>query len=121
LVNSNELFTIGIASDQSPMLSRARHWHKFMGIMVPVHVGGEELSKEHNLIPVFIKVKRLKRGFYQGTFKVLSENPKQVPDYGITEMFLKEAEQTIIEAPEYYLWTHKRWKHRKKVPKEYQD
>jgi len=67
LVNSNELFTIGIASDQSPMLSRARHWHKFMGIMVPVHVGGEELSKEHNLIPVFIKVKRLKRGFYQGT------------------------------------------------------
>ena len=118
-VENGEQFILGIASDQSPMASRARHWAPFMNTMVPVHIGGEELAKQHDLIPVFLKVRKLKRGHYQGTFKVLTENPKEVPDYGISEMFLSETEKLIREAPEYYLWTHKRWKHRNRVPKEF--
>ena len=66
---SGELFCLGILSDQSPQISKARHWHNFMGIMVPVHVGAERLAKEHDLIPLFIKVKKIKRGYYQATFK----------------------------------------------------
>ena len=116
---SGQLITVGIISDQSPMLNRARHWSKFMNIMVPVHVGGEELCKEHDIIPIYLKVEKLKRGHYQGTFKVLAENPKEIDNYKISEAFLKEVENSIYEAPEYYFWTHKRWKHKDKMPKEY--
>nr|WP_298789905.1 lysophospholipid acyltransferase family protein [uncultured Allomuricauda sp.] len=117
---ANELVTVGIISDQSPMLNRARHWTKFMDVLVPVHVGGEEICKEHDIIPIYLKVKKLKRGHYQGTFKVLAENPKDVEGYGISEAFLTETEKSIREAPEYYFWTHKRWKHKDKAPAAFQ-
>lgn len=117
---ANELVTVGIISDQSPMLNRARHWTKFMDVLVPVHVGGEEICKEHDIIPIYLKVRKLKRGHYQGTFKILAENPKDVEGYGISEAFLKETEKSIREAPEYYFWTHKRWKHKDKAPEAFQ-
>ncbi|GLU44685.1 lysophospholipid acyltransferase family protein [Allomuricauda sp. NBRC 101325] len=113
---SKELTMVGIISDQSPMVGRAKYWTEFMGIMVPAHVGGEEICKHNNFVPVYLKVKKLKRGYYQGTFKVLFDDPTVVPDYKITDAFLQETEKSILEAPEYYFWTHKRWKHRNKVP-----
>lgn len=112
--NKNKLLSIyGFASDQSPRLSSAFHWQKFMGIEVPVHTGAEMLAKKYNMNVLFLKVKKVKRGYYQASFEVLSENTKEVPDYEITDKFLKLVEQQIYEAPEYYLWTHKRWKHKR--------
>ncbi|WP_228236027.1 lysophospholipid acyltransferase family protein [Allomuricauda sp. M10] len=116
---SNELLMVGIISDQSPMLGRAKYWTEFMGITVPVHVGGEEICKANNIIPVYLRIRKKKRGYYEGTFKILSENPSEVEDYKITDAFLKETEASIYEAPEYYFWTHKRWKHKNKVPAEF--
>jgi KDO2-lipid IV(A) lauroyltransferase len=43
----------------------------------------------------------------------LAEDPTSFKDYEITDRFLALVEAQIYEAPEYYLWTHKRWKHRK--------
>lgn len=120
VVRSNRRYDVlsiyGILSDQSPQMSRARYFTKFMGIEVPVHVGAENLCKSLDLPAVYLKVQKLKRGYYQGTFKVLAENPKEYADYEITELFLRETEKSIREAPEYYFWTHKRWKHRGKKP-----
>ena len=64
-------------------------------------------------------VKRLKRGYYETTFQTITENPKEYKDYEITDIFFKLVEQQIKEAPQYYLWTHKRWKHRDKVPERF--
>ena len=108
------LLTInGFAADQSPKKNKAYHWNKFMGIDVPVHTGAEMLSKKLNLSVVFFSVKRVKRGFYETTFKTLTEAPNNFEDYKITDQFIALVENQIYEAPEYYLWTHKRWKHRK--------
>ncbi len=108
------LLTInGFAADQSPKKNKAYHWNKFMGIDVPVHTGAEMLSKKLDLSVVFFSVKRVKRGFYETTFKTLTETPNNFEDYKITDQFIALVENQIYEAPEYYLWTHKRWKHRK--------
>ena len=103
----------GLASDQSPKLNRAFHWDSFMGIEVPVHTGAEMLAKKYDLNVLFVKVKKLKRGFYEATFIPITDDPRSIPDFEITNIFLREVEKQIIEAPEYYFWTHKRWKHRK--------
>jgi len=108
---NKELSIYGFASDQSPRISSAFHWQKFMGIEVPVHTGAEMLSKKYDMNVIFLKVEKLKRGYYQASFEVLSDNAKEVPNYEITDKFLKLVEQQILEAPEFYLWTHKRWKH----------
>lgn len=47
------------------------------------------------------------------TIVPLSENAKSAPDFKITEAYIKEVEKQIQEAPEFYFWTHKRWKHRR--------
>lgn len=114
--NKGELTINGFVSDQSPRANKAYHWNEFMGINVPIHTGAEMLAKKLDMAVVFFKVKRLKRGFYQTTFKTITENPKEFENYEITDIFLKFVEDQIHEAPEYYLWTHKRWKHRDKAP-----
>lgn len=103
----------GLASDQSPKLNRAFHWDKFMGVEVPVHTGAEMLAKRYDLNVLFVKVKKVKRGFYEATFVPITDNPKSIPDFEITNVFLREVEKQILEAPEYYFWTHKRWKHKR--------
>lgn len=104
----------GLVSDQSPKLSTTHHWEKFMGIEVPVHTGGEMLAKKYDMNVIFLKTKKLKRGYYEGSFEILcDENIKDIPNYEITSNFLKLVEQQIYDAPEFYLWTHKRWKHKR--------
>ena len=111
---NGELTINGFVSDQSPRLSKTHHWGSFMGIEIPVFTGAEMLAKKLDMSVVFFKVKRLKRGYYETTFELVAENPMEYPDYEITEDFLKRVEKQIHEAPQYYLWTHKRWKHRNK-------
>lgn len=104
----------GLASDQSPKLDRIFHSMKFMGVEVPVHTGAEMLAKKYDLAVIMVKVEKVKRGYYEATFLSLADNPKDFEDFEITEMYLKEVEKQILAKPEFYLWTHKRWKHRVK-------
>jgi KDO2-lipid IV(A) lauroyltransferase len=104
----------GLVSDQSPKLSATHYWKKFMGVEVPVHTGGEMLAKKYDMNVIFLKTKKLKRGYYEASFEVLSDgNAKDFPNYEITDNFLKLVEQQIYDAPEFYLWTHNRWKHKR--------
>lgn len=110
---TNNLSVYGLASDQSPQASKAYHWAPFMGIETPVHTGAEMLAKRFDMNIIFLKNKKIKRGYYQATFELMADNPKEVPNYGISDDFLRRVEKQIYEAPEFYLWTHKRWKHQK--------
>ena len=110
---NNVLGIYGFASDQSPKANAAYHWAPFMGHIVPVHTGAEILAKRFDMNVIFLKVKKVKRGYYEASFEILSEDVKSVPNYEITDKFLKLVEEQIYEAPEFYLWTHKRWKHSK--------
>jgi Kdo2-lipid IVA lauroyltransferase/acyltransferase len=111
--NNNVLSLYGFASDQSPKAKSAQHWAKFMGIEVPVHIGAEMLSKRYDLALLYLNTKKVKRGHYEATLEILSEHPKDIPNFELTDQYLKLLEKQIQEAPEYYLWTHKRWKHKR--------
>ena len=102
----------GLASDQSPKLDRIFHSMKFMGVEVPVHTGAEMLAKKYDLSVIMVKVKKVARGYYEATFLPIAENPNDYANFDLTEKYLREVEKQILEAPEYYLWAHKRWKHR---------
>tara|TARA_R100000479_G_scaffold33554_3_gene13991 strand:+ start:70330 stop:71199 length:870 start_codon:yes stop_codon:yes gene_type:complete len=101
-----------ILSDQTPKRNAYKHRDTFMGIDVPVFTGTEEIAKRLDFAAVYLKVKKVKRGYYKTSFELLTENPKEHPDFEITRMFLTEIEKQIKEQPEFYLWSHKRWKHR---------
>lgn len=111
-----ELTINGFASDQSAKHDKALHWNEFMGIKVPMHTGAETIAKQFDMAVVFFSVKRIKRGYYETTFQTITETPNEYKDFEITDIFFKLVEKQIHEAPQYYLWTHKRWKHRNRVP-----
>lgn len=116
-IENNTLSSYGFLSDQSPRPHKAHYWQKFFGINVPIHTGAEYLAKLHNLPIVMLKAKKLKRGFYEYEIELLTDKPREYEDYQITDNFLAKLEKQIIEKPELYFWTHKRFKHKDKAPK----
>ncbi|MEX0314164.1 MAG: lysophospholipid acyltransferase family protein [Allomuricauda sp.] len=110
----------GILSDQSPMPKKTHLWTPFMGITVPAHTGAEMLCNKLDLPAVYLKVNKKRRGHYSGAFELIAENPTELEEFELSKIFLKKVEESIHEAPEFYFWTHKRWKHKDKVPKEFQ-
>lgn len=118
VINHNEAngikSTVAFLSDQSPRLTKEVYWGEFMGIKVPCFTGAERLAKKLDLTIAYLKVTKVKRGFYEAEVITLAEQPKEYKDYQLTDMFLREVEQQIYKAPEYYFWTHKRWKHLEK-------
>ncbi|GAL63205.1 lysophospholipid acyltransferase family protein [Algibacter lectus] len=113
---NKELTLNGFVFDQSPKAHKALHWQNFMGVKVPVHVGAEVLAKRLGMATVFLKVKKTKRGYYEATFMDIIKDTSSIENYQITDLALRRVEEQIYKAPEYYLWTHKRWKHMDKVP-----
>lgn len=101
----------GFITDQSPKKQSAAHWGPFFGMEVPIHVGGEMLAKKMGLNMVFAKLEKTGRGYYRCTFIPVQDNIKEVPNFEITDRFMHMLEQQIKEVPQYYLWTHKRFKH----------
>jgi KDO2-lipid IV(A) lauroyltransferase len=111
----------GMVSDQSPMVVHAHYWDKFMGVTVPIYNGTEVLARKLDLAVVFLKVSKVKRGYYKAEFIPITLSGKNTEPNEITKKFIELAEQQIKERPEHYLWSHKRWKHRDKVPPEFQE
>ena len=81
--------------------------------------GGEaRIAKQHDIPVVFGKVVKIKRGYYKVVVDLISEFPNEYEDYQITDIYLKKLEEQIREIPEYYYWTHNRFKHKDKAPKD---
>ncbi len=75
--------------------------------------GTEKFAKEYNYPVVFVRVNKVKRGFYELNFETIVEDPS-IFEYGkITELHAKSLEKVIREKPEYWLWTHKIWKRKR--------
>ncbi|MDG2433978.1 lysophospholipid acyltransferase family protein [Flavobacterium sp.] len=104
----------GFVSDQSPQSKPKTHWAPFMGVEVPVYTGVEYLSKKLDMAVIYLKVSKVKRGYYEAEFEIIAESTQGIPNYELTDIFLRKVEAQIVAAPEFYLWTHKRWKHMKR-------
>ena len=111
----------GLISDQSPMVSKARFWMPFMGITVPVFVGGEYLARKGDMGVLYTRITKKKRGYYALEFIPIVDRAAELPDNEITRRFIKLCEEQIGEKPELYFWTHRRWKHRDKVPEKFKN
>ena len=103
----------GMLIDQSPKLNKARHWSTFFGKEVPVITGTEMLAKKYNYAVMYIETRKVKRGYYETKMEILTEEPREIKDYEITDLFMKKLEAHIREEPAYYFWSHKRFKHMK--------
>jgi KDO2-lipid IV(A) lauroyltransferase len=102
-------------ADQTPQPQRA-HWMTFLNQDTPVFTGAEVIARKLNYPIVYCAVKRIRRGYYTIYAERLVEAPATMAEGEITELHTRRLEQDIIARPEYWLWSHKRWKHRRPTP-----
>ena len=114
--NKGIIGVYGFASDQSPRPKPKTYWRPFLGVKVPVFSGAELIAKEFDFGVVYAKINRVKRGYYEVHFELISDRPKKTRLNEITDTFTELLEQDIYCDPSQYLWTHNRFKHIDKAP-----
>mgnify|MGYP000354730086 FL=1 len=75
--------------------------------------GGEKLALRCNLPVYFVRMERLQRGRYQMSFEPIYDGVEEVAEYEITERYVRRLEAMICEHPELWMWSHRRWKHKR--------
>lgn len=113
----NDPVFIWLAGDQTPPLFH-KFWLRFMNQEAMFYPGPAAISRRFNFPVIFQKTVKKEQGVYETAFEVLFENPENFSETEIMKAYIKKLEETIREQPEYYLWSHKRWKHKrpKNVP-----
>ena len=105
---------IFFASDQSPSSFKNVYWLNFLNQETAVQFGVERLSKLFNYPILTYTISKVKRGYYQAEYELLCDNPTAYEHGEITKLFTSRIQEPIFNNPEYWLWSHKRWKKKKK-------
>ena len=106
-----EIGVFGMISDQSPWVGNVNHFLRLLHQDTPVLDGTEQLAKKFDYPVVYIHIDRVKRGYYKCECIPIALEPKLTTELEITKKYFEILEQKIQAAPEFWLWTHNRWKH----------
>ena len=103
-------------ADQSPGDSTKAYWTRFLNQETAVLFGVEQMAHTYDFAVVYFATKKVKRGHYEMELKLITESPRKLEWGEITEKHLHLLEQEILNKPEFWIWSHKRWK--REIPKD---
>ncbi len=110
----NNINTISaFISDQTPQKSEIKYWTTFLNQDTPVYLGTEKVAAKYDMAIVFFNIQKIKRGYYNLNIELLFEHTAGLPDHFITESHVRRMEEIVIEKPEFWIWSHRRWKHKR--------
>lgn len=110
--NKPTLNATAFLADQTPPPDSA-YWTKFLNQDTPVFRGVEKIARKLDYPVIFASVKKVKRGYYESYGEMLVENSADTKEGEISELHTRRLEREIIRDPEIWLWSHRRWKHKK--------
>ena len=108
--DSDELKAVLVLSDQSPGDARKSYWTRFLHQETAVLFGAEMMANELDYAVVYFTTRRKKRGYYEMELQVITDQPKMLSWGEITERHVRLLETEITKNPQFWLWSHKRWK-----------
>ena len=98
--NKNSIYFF--LNDQVPASTKKMYKYDFLEKKTAFYQSVEKLRKEK--MPIFYaEMMKTKRGFYNIEFLRVDEKK-------ITEDYIQKLEKTIKQKPDYWLWSHNRWK-----------
>lgn len=101
---------VGYIADQVPGYNNIHYWADFLHHDTPVFTGAERISKIMDTAVYYIDVERPRRGYYVARFIKIADSLNEHPVFFATEQYFRLLEKNIQRAPQYWLWSHKRWK-----------
>lgn len=108
--NYPDQYMLCFAADQGPRNFRKVYWMEFMGLQTAVFFGPEKIAKKYSMPAFYVRIKKVKRSYYEITLEELCTDPANSPHGEISETHMRKLEEDIKERPQYWLWSHKRWK-----------
>ncbi len=105
------LFLAGFIGDQTPNKANLHFWTTFLNQDTPVLIGTEKIARKFGLPVISLRMRKVKRGFYEVDFVDICAEPEKLPPGELTIRHTRLLEQYIREVPELWLWSHRRWKH----------
>lgn len=100
---------IGYISDQKPHWVNIHHWVNFLHHDTPVLTGTERIARKVNHAVFYMDVRCVRRGYYEAEFKLITREPQKMKEFELTDIYYQHLEQSILRAPEFWLWSHNRW------------
>jgi Kdo2-lipid IVA lauroyltransferase/acyltransferase len=100
-------------ADQIPAKGDINYWTQFLNQETAVYLGAEKIAAKYDMAVVFFNIQKIRRGYYKTTAELLFEHSAGLPEYMITEAHVRRLEEIIKEKPEYWIWSHRRWKHKR--------
>lgn len=110
--NRNEINATAFIADQTPSPENA-YWTTFLNQDTPVFWGTEKIAQKLNYPVVYVTINRVKRGYYEVNAEILVTEPKNTKEGEISELHTRQLEKDIKAQPEIWLWSHRRWKHKR--------
>ncbi|GET21059.1 lysophospholipid acyltransferase family protein [Prolixibacter denitrificans] len=111
--NENKVAAAGFLNDQTPKKNEIQYWTTFLNQETPILLGTEKIAKKVDAVVLGAHMQKQKRGHYTLTFHLITDKPKETAQYEITEKHTRFLEQIIKDEPAYWLWSHRRWKHKR--------
>ena len=108
--HKNEPFLAIFFADHTSVRQQSLFFTPFLTQQTAVFLAVEKIAKKTGHPVLFYHMNRIKRGYHEVIFKTLTEDPKSTADYEITKLHTAELERVIRQRPEFWLWSHKRWK-----------
>lgn len=105
-----QTMVIGFIADQVPLWNSIHYWTDFLHHDTPVFTGTERIAQHQDMAVFYLDVRRPRRGYYEATFRLITDKPKEAEKFSITETYMNLLEATIKRTPQYWLWSHNRWK-----------
>ncbi|HEX3009377.1 MAG TPA: lysophospholipid acyltransferase family protein [Bacteroidales bacterium] len=97
-------------ADQSPLRKDIHYWTKFLNQSTPIFIGIEKIAVKMDVPVCFFRLHKPKRGHYELEIIPIVEQPSKTKPFEITEAHVRLLEEDIIKRPEFWLWSHRRWK-----------
>ncbi len=104
-------YCLGLVADQSPRYIEKAKWFEFFGKNTAFTMGPAKNAIRNDTVVVFAFIERPKRGYYHVNFSLAEENPTHSNEDELTKQFVNYLEKVIINNPDMWLWSHRRWKH----------
>ena len=106
----NEPTLLCFASDQSPTREETKYFVDFLHQQTAALLGVEKIAKSTQRPIYYFKVSIVKKGYYHVEVLPMCLDPAKMDEFAITNLHFKFLENIIKEQPQYWLWSHKRWK-----------
>lgn len=114
VANRKQITATAFVADQTAFPETA-YWTTFLNQDTAVFTGTEKLAVKFNYPVVYMNVIRKKRGYYEVFPELLFAEPTQTKEGEISECFTRRLEKEIIKDPSIWLWSHRRWKHKRVI------